>query len=206
MKAKQWLLIGTSVLTLGLTGCTNPIGLAIDYLEHGSRKAKISDYKGIERVKDFKKQVKVYDNFVEIGIGEYETTMQSYIVQEDRYEESTVKRPRVVYKYSDFNQDGHVDEYDSTNWMEGQTIVNIQSKVVWDAIYEPRRWTFHDGIKYADEELQKIINEDYKLLREKGTRLEGKTYTPGGTWFDQEDYPIKMDEESPVKIELKIEK
>lgn len=196
----------TGALVLSLAGCTNPVGKAIDYIENGSRKAKISEYKGLEGITDFKKQVKVYDNFVEVGIGECEVTMEHYIVQEDRYEESTVKRPRIVYKYSDFNQDGHVDEYDSTNRMEGKTIVNIQSKVVWDAIYEPKRWTFHDGIKYADEKLQKIINEDYKLLREKGTRLEGKTYTPSGTWFDQEDYPIKMDEESEVKIELKIEK
>jgi len=207
MKAKQWLLIGASVLTLGLTGCTadTPLNM-MDYIKNGSRKAEISEYRGVQDVKDFKKQVKVYDNYVEVGIGEYETTMLSYLVQEDRYVESTVKRPRIVYKYSDFNQDGHVDEYNATNWMEGKTIVNIQSEVVWDAIYAPQRWTFHDGIKYADDELQKIINEDYKTLREKGTRLEGKTYTPSGTWFNHEDYPIKMDEEPILKIEFEKRK
>lgn len=196
----------TGILALSLAGCTNPVGKAVDYVQNGSRKAKVSDYPSIKEVTDFKEQVSVYDNFVEVGIGKIETPMCSYILQEDKYVESTVQRPRITYKYSDFNQDGYVDEYHATNEMEGKTIVSIKSKVVWDAIYEPQSWTFHDGIKYADDKLQKIINEDYKTLREKGTRLEGKTFTPAGTWYNQEDYPIKMDEESPVKIEIEIKK
>lgn len=185
---RKLLNIGASLLFLGMLGCTNPIGRVTDYLDNGSRKAKLSDYKSTEGVADFKKQVKVYDNFVVVEIGQYETEATCYLVQNGEYITYKVTRPATTYTYRDFNQDGNVDEYKFDDDICSSTI-DIHSKVVWDEIYLPSVQSFSNTQKYANEELQRVINEDYDSLRKKGTRLEGKTYPPQGSWYESGAIP-----------------
>jgi len=207
---RQWLYTAAVIgfvlaFMLTVVSNINPIGRVVDYVKNGSREARLSDYVDIKDITDDAKQVVVFDNFVEVRIGEFESKLTTYIVKEDGQVESTHMRPVLTYSYKDFNEDGRVDVYGISNNKRSRTVVSIHSKFVWNSIYAPYLPRFNKTQKYAGKELQERIDNDYALLRERGSRLNGTAYPPGGTWFEEYPVRLKSGEEPPFKITITVE-
>lgn len=181
----------------------NPIGRVVDYFQNGIRKAALSDYAGIQGITDYEKQVIVYDNFVEVRVGEFKeklTTVAAGGVETV----TTEMRPILTYRYKDFNEDGHVDDYEVSDNQNSKYVVHIHSAFVWNKIYAPHLPNFNDAEKYSDKELQRKIDDDYSLLRQKGTRVNGTAYPPGGSWFDEYPIRLKSGEKPPPRLKVEI--
>ena len=161
----------------------NLVGQAVDFFRHGSREATTLDYPGIPEIDDFRERVLVYDNYVEVLLGDIEER----ILMDGAY---ILRIPTQSYRYADYNEDGVVDEFEIDNDQENMHVLSIHSRQVWDTIYVPHLPHFNDSQKVAGDALQQQINADYQSLREKGDARRGKAHPPGGTWFDE--YPVKM--------------
>ncbi len=149
-KVKNILAIGASLFLLAMSGCTN------NSLKVGG-KAESKDYLGIPQGINYTEQVKVCDNYVKM----------------EQLVRKSVKR---ITEYADYNKDGNVDVYSVDDFVVGHTdgkiVVEIASKKVWEL--NSLQGTI---VKYADKELQEIINKDYKLLRQKGVRESGEIFS-----------------------------
>lgn len=116
----------------------------------------------------------------------------NYIVYRDNYQGVDLE---VVY--SDFDNDGSVDEYSVTvldsaqkdGPRSGLTVVVINSIRVWESIYMYKSYRFNETVKYAGKVLQKKINEDYARLRLYGKEIQACKSTPSGSWY--KEYPLK---------------
>lgn len=152
-KIKSLFAIGASLFFLTASGCmTNS-----ENNQQIGGKAELTDYLGISKEINYNEQVKAYDNYVEI----------------DQLTHKSVNR---VTQYADYNKDNNVDVYSVEDWgkerTSGKIIVIIASKPVWE------KNSFHNTIvKYADKELQEIVNKDYELLRQKGVRKSGELFS-----------------------------
>jgi len=161
MKTKKLLVIGATIAILGTAGCTNPIGRMQDEFQHGSRKAHPHYYFGLGGIKDFKKRVDVYENFVELKSG---------FMKDKNF---------VKYIYKDVDNDGDVDIYTYSRYYGisfnnhppgWRNNITVYSKEFWNKHMLPRLPNVNRFHFYADKELQKVIDKDYKILREKGTK------------------------------------
>lgn len=149
-KIKNLLAIGSSLAFLVTSGC------ATNQLKVGG-KAELTDYLGIPQGINYTEQVKVCDNYVRI----------EHLVRK------SVKR---ITEYADYDKDGNVDVYSVDDFVTGHTsgkiVVEIASMKVWALNH--LQGTI---VKYADDELQEIMNKDYETLRQKGTKESGKIFS-----------------------------
>jgi len=149
-RIKNLLVIGASLAVLTISGCTaNP--------EKTEGKARLNDYLGIPEEISYSDQVKVYDNYVEM----------KYLVRK------SVER---ISEYEDFNKDGNVDLYCVQDRVIGHTDGKIVVMIASEKVWEDNNLQ-GSIVKYADKELQKTINEDYALLRQKGVKESGEKFS-----------------------------
>lgn len=123
-------------------------------------KADPADYRGLKEITDFSKQVKVGHNFAAVYI---------VIKQEN-------KTQYIDYvRYLDFDNDLYIDEYTIINFK----IANKKATAFdLTSFAGNKEWKkdiakyYRPSGKYADKQLQKIINADYKILRKKGKQVD----------------------------------
>lgn len=136
----------------------------INNYARGITKAKISDYRGIKEITDFKQQIEVSKSYVKIGLSKvvHEPFLYSVDPETDDYFLAPRHQIEIYYFYYDMpNKNPHV-------WFYMIDIFNGDKIGIYSNHPQPRKQSDCKIHKYADKNLQEIIDNDCKILREKG--------------------------------------
>ncbi len=162
----------------------NTIGKAVDYLLNGSRTATVSDYVGAEKINQllerYKDEQEAYDALInqiaEKGAVDIDTVSLMLfnppgINVGDNYVK--INAGKHEFNYFDDDQDGGVESFE---WSENSSIkIDIHSQKYWNQKFAPRVHGLSETQHVMDSDLQKIIDDDYKMFRDTGRKTRGHT-------------------------------